>query len=140
MKTVTSRDSATSILRKLKVNPRDYNLFIKIAEVEGGKIFTIDDVAAERHVKKGIIVIAEEMRPRVKKSAAKVAKEKKAAADKKAADKPDSISSVARQLILDGKTNNEVWEQLQRQFNVDGTKKHYPAWYRSEMKRKGLIK
>jgi hypothetical protein len=51
----------------------------------------------------------------------------------------DTVSAVARALILAGKTNQEVWIALQKQFNLDDGKRSYPGWYRSEVKRKGLL-
>lgn len=137
MKIVKTRDSATSLLRKIGINPRDYNLFIKTATGGCG----VDVEAAKRHVKKGIIVVAEVIAPKITVAASKV-KKAKTEEIKKEEEKPVkvSISSVARQLILDGKSNKEIFGILQSQFKIDGTKKHYPSWYRSEMKRKGLIK
>lgn len=48
-----------------------------------------------------------------------------------------TVSAVARELILAGKDNKEVWTALVEQFRLDETKKHYPAWYRAELRRKG---
>ena len=48
-----------------------------------------------------------------------------------------TVSSVARELIVAGKTNAEVWEVISKEFKLDDGKKGYPAWYRSEVKRKG---
>lgn len=45
-----------------------------------------------------------------------------------------NCSSVARRLIWQGWTNAEVWAVIQKQFNLSESKKHYPAWYRSEQK------
>lgn len=46
-----------------------------------------------------------------------------------------SCASTARDLIRAGKTNAEVWEVIQKEFKLDDSKKHYPSWYRSAMKR-----
>jgi len=51
-----------------------------------------------------------------------------------------TVSSVARGLIVAGKTNDEVWAALKSEFKLDDSKKSYPAWYRRECKTKGLIK
>lgn len=48
-----------------------------------------------------------------------------------------TVSGVARELILQGLDNKAVWERLQEQFKLDDGKKHYPAWYRSELRRSG---
>lgn len=46
-----------------------------------------------------------------------------------------SVASTARALIAAGKTNEEVFAVLQKDFALPESKKHYPSWYRSEMKR-----
>lgn len=56
---------------------------------------------------------------------------------KKSGKREGTVSAVARQLILDGKTNKEVWAIIQPQFKLDDSKKHYPAWYRAELRRNG---
>jgi hypothetical protein len=61
-------------------------------------------------------------------------------AAKKSAGSKRTVSSVARELIVAGKTNDEVWSALQKEFKLDDSKKSYPAWYRRECKAKGLIK
>jgi hypothetical protein len=58
----------------------------------------------------------------------------------KKADEKRTVSSVARALIVAGKTNEEVWDALVKEFKLDDSKKSYPAWYRRECKNKGLIK
>jgi len=50
-----------------------------------------------------------------------------------------TVSSVARELILAGKTNKEVFQALAEQFDLDDSKKHYPSWYRSQLVRRGEI-
>jgi hypothetical protein len=44
---------------------------------------------------------------------------------------------VSRALIRAGKSNAEVWEVIKVQFNLDDKKKHYPGWYRGDMRKKG---
>jgi hypothetical protein len=46
-----------------------------------------------------------------------------------------SVASVARGLILAGKTNEEVFGALHKQFELPEEKKHYPAWYRAQLVR-----
>jgi hypothetical protein len=46
-----------------------------------------------------------------------------------------TVSAVARALIRQGKSNEQVWETLKSQFKLDDSKKYYPTWYRSELKR-----
>lgn len=125
-KTYTSRDSATSALRKLGLQARDYNLFI----TKVGDKFKCKLGAAANHLES------------LKNHKPVAAAEPKAKAAKKTAEpkaKKAGISATARELILAGKTNQEVWEALKQQFNLDDSKKHYPTWYRCEMKRTGLL-
>lgn len=125
-KTYTARDSATSALRKVGIQARDYNLFI----TKVGDKFECKLGAAAAHLEslKNPKPVAAEQ-PKAKSA-------KKPAAPK---EKKLSISATARELILSGKTNQEVWEVLKQQFNLDDSKKHYPSWYRCEMKRTGLL-
>lgn len=127
-KTYTARDSATSALRKLGLQARDYNLFI----TKVGDKFECKLGAAAAHLeslKNPKPAVTEE--PKAKAKAAKKTAEPKS--------KKAGISATARELILAGKTNQEVWEVLKQQFNLDDSKKHYPTWYRCEMKRTGLL-
>ncbi len=124
-KTYTARDSATSALRKLGLQARDYNLFI----TKVGDKFECKLGAAAAHLES-------------LKNPKPVAEAHKAKATKKTTEpkaKKSGISSTARELILSGKTNQEVWEALKHQFDLDDSKKHYPTWYRCEMKRTGLL-
>ncbi len=132
-KTYTSRDSATSALRKLGLQARDYNLFI----TKVGDKFECKLGAAAAHLES-----LKNPKPEVtEEPKAKVVKAGRRAADPVVEAKPKKmgISATARELILSGKTNQEVWEALKQQFNLDDSKKHYPTWYRCEMKRTGLL-
>ena len=135
-KTYTARDSATSALRKLGLQARDYNLFI----TKVGDKFECKLGAAATHLEslknpKSV----EAAKPATK--LAKVAKAVRRDTDPvvEAAPKKLGISATARELILSGKTNQEVWEALKQQFNLNDSKRHYPTWYRCEMKRTGLL-
>ena len=136
-KTYTARDSATSALRKIGIQARDYNLFI----TKVGDKFECKLGAATAHLEslKNPAPKAE-TKPVVAKEP-KVVKAGRRAVDPVVEAKPKKmgISATARELILSGKTNQEVWEVLQQQFNLDDSKKHYPTWYRCEMKRTGLF-
>ena len=48
-----------------------------------------------------------------------------------------SIAATCRELILAGKTDDEIWPVLKKTFKMDDSKRRYIAWYRSEVKRKG---
>ena len=123
------RDSATTVLRKMGVHARDYNAFI---EVMSDGQFACHIARAEMHL---------ESLKNPKPVETKVAKAGRRAEDPavEAKSKRTGISATARALILAGKTNQEVWAELKQQFDLDDSKKHYPTWYRCEMKRKGQL-
>jgi hypothetical protein len=128
VKTYNTRDSATSALRKLGLQARDYNLFI--TKVDGKFECKLGAAAAHLESLKNPVP-APEAQPTAKIARAKSDVPAKAAGV--------GISATARALILDGKTNAEVWEILQAKFELDHSKRHYPTWYRCEMKRTGLL-
>lgn len=57
----------------------------------------------------------------------------------KSSKRAGTVSAVARQLILEGKSNADVWSALKSQFKLDDSKKHYAAWYRAELRRAGKL-
>ena len=118
------RDSATTVLRKMGIHTRDYNAFI---EVMSDGQFACHIARAEMHLES-----LKNPKPAETKAA-------KAPASTETKSKRTGISATARELILAGKTNQEVWAELKAQFNLDDSKKHYPTWYRCEMKRKGQL-
>lgn len=50
-----------------------------------------------------------------------------------------SVASVARDLVVAGKTNEEIFAVLAKDFNLPESKRSYPAWYRNSCVKKGLI-
>ena len=118
------RDSATTVLRKMGIHTRDYNAFI---EVMSDGQFACHIARAEMHLES-----LKNPKPAETKAA-------KAPASTETKSKRTGISATARELILAGKTNQEVWAELKQQFDLDDSKKHYPTWYRCEMKRKGQL-
>lgn len=139
-----ARDSATSLLRKLGVNSRDYNLFIDKMD-DGGIVCKV--ALAMEHVE-SLKVLAEKPTKPAKPIITKphqqevvdklLGRDTKPKAPAKKSAKP-SISGMAREMILAGKTNEEIWEALKSTFDLDHSKRHYPVWYRCEMKRKGKL-
>lgn len=113
MKHYTRRDSATAALRKLGIGKADYTKFI--TAVDDG--FDCDLEAAQASLKK----------PTKKSSSNRAETTKKAGAE--------TIASVAREMIYDGKTNEEVWRVIQDRFKLDDNKRHYPAWFRAQIRR-----
>lgn len=175
-KIVARRDSATTILRKLGVKPRDYDLFITVVPGHNGtpNQFEVKVEAAKAHLAKlqtpaapassdedavpkiegkdaedapagpfkGLGQRPERPAPAPVKKAPKVktpkapkVEEAKAVPAKK--EPRVTMSSIARALILEGKTNAEVWAIIQPQFNLDSKKSYYPGWWRFELRRKG---
>lgn len=50
-------------------------------------------------------------------------------------DRKPNVASVAKALILAGKTNEDVFAVLHKQFSLSEDKKHYPGWYRAALVR-----
>lgn len=142
-----TRDSATSMLRKMGIQARDYNFFIKV--VSDGT-FACQVAKAEMYLASlKNPVMAEVGNPVPEAGQVPAAPKAKRVGRRKTdpvvqAEEPKAkrggVSTVARELILAGKTNQEVWAILKETFSLDDSKKHYPSWYRCEMKRKGLIR
>lgn len=158
IKTVTRRDSATAILRKLGIKPRDYNLFI--AET-ADKQFAVKVGAAEKHLADLAGPSEEELKLKAEQAAEveslrtklvrKVKSNKADKASKEAfrdaqvvanptsmvpTDK-ESLTSYAKRVILAGHTNAELWAALVEHFNTDDKKRGYPAYYRFVLRKEG---
>ena len=155
LKTCTTRDSATAALRKLGVDKSRYNQFINVTENNKVKTFIVDLAAAEKSVshipipvEPPVLKVPTKKAPKATQPESPKIEELKVAPkeSKKAVDKPErrgthdrgrTVSSVARELILQGLDNNAVYGKLVDEFKLDETKKYYPAWYRSELRKKG---
>ena len=109
------RDSATAALRKLGVKKQNYKDFIEPSD--GGFICHLQDAKAS--------LAKPAVKQKPKKQPTKTPR--------------ITISSRARELVLEGLTNEEVWIKLQPEFNLSDSKKWYPAWYRCEQRRKGHL-
>lgn len=142
-----TRDSATSMLRKMGVQAKDYNSFIKVL-TDG--TYACHVAKAEMYLisRNKTAAIAEVGNPAPEatsakaKEAARIAKNKagRAVQAEEPKNKRGGVATMARELILAGKTNKEIWDALKQAFDLDDSKRHYPAWYRSEMRRKGLVR
>lgn len=136
VRTFKTRDSATALMRKLGVQSKNYKLFLEqidgqwvvdVSKIQGGATEEPTPPAPELTV-----TDAKAKKPRAKKvKAEKPAKEPK--------EKRVTVTQVAEQLILDGKTNDEVWAVIQPQFRLDDNKKNYPSWFRSRLKKHGRL-
>jgi hypothetical protein len=121
---VKTRDAATSILRKLGIKPRDYNFFI---EKTTGEKLAVQIAVAQAHLQ----ALTQPAKPAPK------APEPKATETKAPKTRARSCSSAARELILAGKTNDEVWAAISAEFDLDAKKRGYPAWYRFQLRKQG---
>lgn len=123
IKTYTRRDSATAALRKLGIPKELYGDFIEV--IDGA--FHVDLARAQVYAS-GETVQAPKPAPKK----AKPVKKKK----------PKSISAVAREAILEGLSNPQVFIRLQAVFGeerINEEHKHYPSWYRCELRRAGRL-
>lgn len=181
-KTYARRDSATTVLRKLGVNPRDYNIFITklpgdnwqvdtaaaTAHVTGVELQTAGaensskpsaETAGTQHFARTAPFTEDETKAADEAMTAKVAKSKlpralsadatkitaapKKPAKAKKQPKKDptkrTVTEAIKSMLLEGLTNLSIWEVVKEEFNLDDSKRHYPAWYRSSMKRNGQL-
>jgi hypothetical protein len=144
---VKTRDAATSILRKLGLKPNMYGLFMK--KLDDGR-FEVDlpkvyeqgygvngAIKAEKPTKSEVVGAVKAIDKMAQKMAASVKKAKAKEPKAKQEPKPRrvSVSSVAEELLLAGKTNEEVFAVLKEKFKLDDSKKNYPSWYRCRLKR-----
>lgn len=143
MKTVKTRDSATTILRKLGVNSRDYNLYIQ--KTDAG-IFIVDEAMARKAVVGEVVIDLVkskdvELKPAPTKEPviSRTAVVQKMIDSTKPKEKRPTISSMSEELLIAGKTNAEVWAAIKGKFNLGDDKKHYPSWFRSRLRRKGKL-
>lgn len=153
VKIFKSRDSATSLLRKLGIQARDYNFFIE--KTTDGQ-FACQVAKAQAHLmqlganaaESGVVRAPKTEETKLDAEQKVVATRPYSGSDKtggnariniNAAPKKKQLASIAnefRELIKAGKTNAEVWSIMQARHNLPDSKKHYPAWYRCEMTRK----
>lgn len=145
LKTYARRDSATTVLRKAGVPTRDYSLFITKENdayvLDLGLLNKFKEQGSTEHATnafhgprgKGVSLkgLADTPEGKANKASWDGASRKQ--------DKRRSVSAVARELILIGKTNDEVWQALVTEFKLDDGKRHYPSWYRAQLKRDGKL-
>lgn len=136
-KVYTRRDSVTAILRKMGIDKEAYSKFIKV--VDGGFQLNMKMEASEPA--KPVKAKAPAAKKSGKKSQppVKVVYEEITEPSKAYRVDPNNITNTIKTLILDGKTNKEIWDIIQPSFKMEDNKRHYPAWYRSQMKRKGQL-
>jgi predicted solute-binding protein len=102
-------------------------------------------IAAKNHGAKANATMAKQLKAQLKKSvevanphtkegAAKAENMRRAMAGKGAV--RVTVASFMRDLIKAGKSNEEVFAAAQKKFGIGEDKKHYPSWYRCEMRRR----
>jgi hypothetical protein len=65
--------------------------------------------------------------------------QKEADGTKEPATREPTVASVAREMVINGQTDEQIFAHLVTVFQVGGEKKYYPSWYRSQLVRKGTI-
>lgn len=145
MKTFARRDSATSVLRKLGIDKSDYLMFISMTDdmtfevdVDRAKAYAAErsqELINRLHGAKLETAPAEAEPKNEDDIDVVVTKKVKAPKEPKVAMVRITVASRARELITQGWCNGVVFEALKAQFNLTDDKKHYPSWYRSQMKR-----
>ena len=128
------RDSATAALRKIGIRKNMYIEFISITDDNQYECRLADAKRYAESVARKPIKTTKRLkkeRGQDAEGALKVPKEKKI-----------TISSLCRDMILDGKSNEEILVALRKKFGEErfGPEKNsYPCWYRCELRRKGLL-
>lgn len=146
MKTFAKRDSATALLRKLGLAKECYNNYIEVkdgqftVDVEAAAHFVSQATKFEESTKKVLMVIEVPAHKKIKTTEIDKNKKEVAAKDEAKKEVVRTVSSVAREMIIAGSTNAEIWSVLQAEFGLDDKKKGYPSWYRSQCRQNGLIK
>lgn len=130
VKTYSSRTNATAPLRKLGIKASDYNLFV-FQTTDGRYAVALDK--AEEYLAARLRKVATEEVPQ-QQNKGRTLKE----AESNQIKRP-TVAGVIRKMILDGHDNKSIHEVMKRDFNHDEDKAHYPGWYRSQMRREGLV-
>lgn len=145
------RDTVVAILRKMGINKADYNNFISTPTSGTESGFYVDVVAAEASLKpikktQSKPQAETQAKPKAKPKAKQKAKAKPVVSDEH--EEPattrstsgKSISKIIQGMILKGMSNQQIWDVMKQQYGLDDSKKYYPAWNRSEMRRSGKLK
>jgi hypothetical protein len=136
-----ARDSATSALRKIGIVKADYDDFIIkrdgvfYCDIEGAKSFVYKQ--AEKAVAN--MTLTQVPAPKLKAQVQADGSVKVAPVAKPKTEKGQSVSALIREMILDGFTNQQVWDTLgpKGAGTLGENQKHYGSWYRCELRRKG---
>jgi len=123
----TRRDSATTVLRKAGITPRDYDLYL--TKSGDGVDLNLDLLAIHKATTDGKHDVPAKAEMMTSELVVAPAKQMTKA----------TVSSRARGLILAGKSNDEVWAAIKSEFKLSDGKKHYPSWYRAQLRRQGKL-
>lgn len=147
IKKYSKRDSATAFLRKNGVSKENYDKYIHQEAAPGEDAVYCVNVALLNEDLSGVekIVSGPTMtrpqKPLVKKEKSdKKEKTNKAKGRGVVITTAHNVSNICREMIINGFTNEEVWDTIKDEFNLDDNKKYYPSWYRCELRRRGAIK
>jgi hypothetical protein len=128
--TYSSRTNATAPLRKMGIKTSDYDMFVM--PTTNGR-FAVNLEKAREFLQARLRKVATKEVPQAK-NLGRTAKE---AASNQVA-RP-TVAGTIRALILKGMDNKAIHEVMKRDFGHDEDKAHYPGWYRSQMRREGLV-
>lgn len=128
--TYSARRSATERLRKLGVAATDYDMFIM--QTTDGR-YAVNAEKAKEHLAAKLRKVATQEVPQ-KKNKGRTLKE----AESNQVKRP-TVAATIRGYIMEGLDNKTIHEIMVRDFGHTEDKAHYPGWYRSQMKREGLV-
>ena len=156
-----SKDSACSFLKQKGVAKEDYAKFLKPAEGKKWKVqLTCEEhttvelntegecsacgievealIAESAKHREALGEAIEDLKGAEAEAVPKAKKVKAAKAPKEPKAKKISVTSVMEDLIRQGLSNAQVFEEAKKVFpKLDDDKKGYPGWYRSRLKKQG---
>lgn len=130
VKTYSRRDGATAALKAIGLQTSDYAQFV-VQTTDGRWAARIE--AAQAYLDSKLRKVAK--LGREAKNRGKSAKSQRG----NTTHRQDSVAATIRAHILAGLSNAEVFAAVQKSHGLGDDKAHYPSWYRSRMKRDGLL-
>lgn len=125
VRVVATRDSAVTILRKMKVAPGDYAVFL--SKLEDGRWAAQTGRAQE-------FLDAKDAQYRKRDNPVK-----RRRIQTQHTGSTTSIAGECLRLFLEGKTAKEVQAIIQPKYNLPEEKSNYAAWYQSYFRRNGKL-
>lgn len=141
-----TRDSATAVLRRMGIGVGDYNKFMAKASDGSWDCYVLK--AEQYLISLNHKSIAETGnltgRTRAKPKASRAPETKKVSrliiSAETSKNSKISLAEAMRQLVVAGKDNLEIFNELKDEYNLTNKQRGYPAWYRSDLRRRGIIK